>query len=71
MENIIRVMQVFYLALGLKINISKSNVYGIGVSSEEIEDMARATGCASGSLPLVYLGLPIGSNMNLTATGSL
>ncbi|GJX41058.1 hypothetical protein Tco_0256048 [Tanacetum coccineum] len=28
--------------------------------------MARATGCASGSLPFVYLGLPIGSNMNLT-----
>ncbi|GJS65193.1 putative RNA-directed DNA polymerase, eukaryota, reverse transcriptase zinc-binding domain protein [Tanacetum coccineum] len=41
--------QVFYLASGLKINISKSNVYEIGVSSEEIEDMARATGCASES----------------------
>ncbi|GJX39372.1 putative RNA-directed DNA polymerase, eukaryota, reverse transcriptase zinc-binding domain protein [Tanacetum coccineum] len=65
MENIIRVMQVFYLASGLKINISKSNVYEIGVSSEEIKDMARETGCASGSLPFVYLGLPIGSNMNL------
>ncbi|GJV28938.1 putative RNA-directed DNA polymerase, eukaryota, reverse transcriptase zinc-binding domain protein, partial [Tanacetum coccineum] len=34
MENIIRVMQIFNLASGLKINISKSNVYGIGVSSE-------------------------------------
>ncbi|GJX15682.1 RNA-directed DNA polymerase, eukaryota, reverse transcriptase zinc-binding domain protein [Tanacetum coccineum] len=67
MENIIRVMQVFNLASGLKINISKSNVYGIGVSSEEIEDMARVTGCASGSLPFIYLGLPIGSNMNLIA----
>ncbi|GJR92125.1 putative RNA-directed DNA polymerase, eukaryota, reverse transcriptase zinc-binding domain protein, partial [Tanacetum coccineum] len=59
--------KVFNLASGLKINISKSNVYGIGVSSEEIEDMARVTGCASGSLPFIYLGLPIGSNMNLIA----
>nr|GEY39042.1 putative RNA-directed DNA polymerase, eukaryota, reverse transcriptase zinc-binding domain protein [Tanacetum cinerariifolium] len=55
------------LVHGLNINISKSNMYGIGVSSEEIENIARATGCASGSLPFIYLGLPIGSNMNLIA----
>ncbi|GKA14978.1 putative RNA-directed DNA polymerase, eukaryota, reverse transcriptase zinc-binding domain protein [Tanacetum coccineum] len=64
-ENIIRVMQVFYLASGLKINISK--VYEIRFYSEEIEDMVRVTGCASSSLPFVYLGLSIGSNMNLVA----
>lgn len=67
MDNIIRVMQVFYLASGLKINITKSNVYGIRVSSEEIKDMARVTGFASGTLPFTYLGLPVGSNMNLIA----
>nr|GEY56196.1 reverse transcriptase domain, reverse transcriptase zinc-binding domain protein [Tanacetum cinerariifolium] len=55
------------LVHGLNINISKSNMYGIGVSSEEIENIARATGCASSSLPFIYLGLPIGSNMNLIA----
>nr|GFA72295.1 RNA-directed DNA polymerase, eukaryota, reverse transcriptase zinc-binding domain protein [Tanacetum cinerariifolium] len=31
--------------IGLKLNIAKSNVYGVGVSSEEIKDMARATVC--------------------------
>ncbi|GJZ69553.1 RNA-directed DNA polymerase, eukaryota, reverse transcriptase zinc-binding domain protein, partial [Tanacetum coccineum] len=31
MDNIIRVLHVFYLASGLKINIHKSNIYGIGV----------------------------------------
>ncbi|GJR37779.1 putative RNA-directed DNA polymerase, eukaryota, reverse transcriptase zinc-binding domain protein [Tanacetum coccineum] len=36
MDNIIRVLQVFYVASSLKINILKSNVYGIGVSSDEI-----------------------------------
>ncbi|GKF44767.1 hypothetical protein Tco_0131319, partial [Tanacetum coccineum] len=35
MDNIIHVLWIFYLASGLKINIHKSNVYGIGVSAEE------------------------------------
>ncbi|GKE75178.1 putative RNA-directed DNA polymerase, eukaryota, reverse transcriptase zinc-binding domain protein [Tanacetum coccineum] len=64
MDNILRVLNVFFLASGLRININKSNVFGIGVSSEEIEDMARLTGCLPGSIPFTYLGLPIGSNMN-------
>nr|GEZ09524.1 putative RNA-directed DNA polymerase, eukaryota, reverse transcriptase zinc-binding domain protein [Tanacetum cinerariifolium] len=67
MDNIIRVLQVFYLASGMKINIAKSNVYGIGVSSDDIIDMARVTRCASGTIPFIYLGLSIGSNMNLIA----
>ncbi|GKB63874.1 putative RNA-directed DNA polymerase, eukaryota, reverse transcriptase zinc-binding domain protein [Tanacetum coccineum] len=67
MGNIIRVLQVFYLASGLKINIHKSNVYGIGVSSNEVSDMARVTGCAAGIIPFIYIGLPVGSNMNRTA----
>nr|GEV99465.1 calcineurin B-like protein 4 [Tanacetum cinerariifolium] len=50
-----------------RVNIHKSNVYGIGVSSEEVSDMDRVTGCASGIIPFIYLGLPIGSNMNRTA----
>ncbi|GKE35949.1 RNA-directed DNA polymerase, eukaryota, reverse transcriptase zinc-binding domain protein, partial [Tanacetum coccineum] len=31
LDNIIRVLYVFYLALGLKTNIHKSNIFGIGV----------------------------------------
>ncbi|GKB50655.1 hypothetical protein Tco_0901408 [Tanacetum coccineum] len=42
MDNIICILNIFYLASGLKINISKSNLYGVGVSFEEIEDMAAA-----------------------------
>ncbi|GJR25846.1 RNA-directed DNA polymerase, eukaryota, reverse transcriptase zinc-binding domain protein [Tanacetum coccineum] len=60
-----RWIQVFYLASGLKININKSNVYGVGVSLEEVSVMARMTGCTSSDVPFIYLGLPIGSNMNL------
>ncbi|GJV89970.1 RNA-directed DNA polymerase, eukaryota, reverse transcriptase zinc-binding domain protein [Tanacetum coccineum] len=59
---------VFYLASGLKINIQKSNVYGIGVSDVNVSSMASNSGCASGSFHFTYLRLPIGSNMSLTSS---
>ncbi|GKB02772.1 putative RNA-directed DNA polymerase, eukaryota, reverse transcriptase zinc-binding domain protein [Tanacetum coccineum] len=41
MYNIIRILDVFFLASGLKININKSNLYGVGVSSNEVIHMAE------------------------------
>ncbi|GJT60613.1 putative RNA-directed DNA polymerase, eukaryota, reverse transcriptase zinc-binding domain protein [Tanacetum coccineum] len=67
MDNIICILNVFYLASGLKINISKSNLYGVGVSSDDTESIAVGTGCSYSNLPFSYLGLPIGSNMNRIA----
>ncbi|GKF02837.1 hypothetical protein Tco_0029760, partial [Tanacetum coccineum] len=68
LDNIIHVLQVFYLASGLRINIQKSNIYGIGVSDVDVSSMARNSRCASGSFPFTYLELPIGSNMSLTSS---
>ncbi|GJV46735.1 putative RNA-directed DNA polymerase, eukaryota, reverse transcriptase zinc-binding domain protein, partial [Tanacetum coccineum] len=65
LDNVIRIFQVFFLASGLKINIHKSSIYGIGVASDDVQIMAANTGCSAGTLPLTYLGLPIGSNMSL------
>ncbi|GJZ61049.1 hypothetical protein Tco_0617186 [Tanacetum coccineum] len=53
------------MASGLKINIAKSNVYGVGVSEENLKAMANLTGCLASSLLFTYLGLPIGKNMKL------
>nr|GEZ85694.1 RNA-directed DNA polymerase, eukaryota [Tanacetum cinerariifolium] len=64
-DNIIRVLHVFYLASGLKINIRKSNIYGIGVSPKDVHLMASNMGCVAASFPFTYLGLPIGCNMSL------
>nr|GEU82264.1 hypothetical protein [Tanacetum cinerariifolium] len=58
--------EVFYLTLGFKINIQKSNVYGIGVSDVDVSSMTNKSGWASGSFHFTYLGLPIVSNMSLT-----
>ncbi|GJZ16323.1 RNA-directed DNA polymerase, eukaryota, reverse transcriptase zinc-binding domain protein, partial [Tanacetum coccineum] len=68
MDNIIRVLHVFYLASGLKINIHKSNIYGIEVNKDEVLSMASNAGCIAGDIPFNYLGLPIGSNMKSIAS---
>nr|GEU41504.1 reverse transcriptase domain, reverse transcriptase zinc-binding domain protein [Tanacetum cinerariifolium] len=71
LENIIRVLHIFYLASGLKINIHKSNIYGIGVNDEDVSSMAHNVGCISGAPPITYLGFPIGSNMNSIASWNM
>nr|GEX68187.1 RNA-directed DNA polymerase, eukaryota, reverse transcriptase zinc-binding domain protein [Tanacetum cinerariifolium] len=43
LDNIICVLHVFYLASGLKINIHKSNIFGIGFPNGDVVDMARRT----------------------------
>ncbi|GJR48534.1 RNA-directed DNA polymerase, eukaryota [Tanacetum coccineum] len=68
LENIIRVLYVFYLASGLKINIHKSNIYGIGVNEDEVYNMASNAGCIASNIPFNYLGLPIVSNMKSIAS---
>ncbi|GJV44754.1 RNA-directed DNA polymerase, eukaryota, reverse transcriptase zinc-binding domain protein [Tanacetum coccineum] len=45
-----------------------ANVYGIEVSDVNVFSMASNPGCASGSFPFTYLGLPIGSNISLTSS---
>ncbi|GJU95918.1 RNA-directed DNA polymerase, eukaryota [Tanacetum coccineum] len=68
LENIIRVLHVFYLASRLKINIHKSNIYSIGVNEDEVYNMASNAGCIAINIPFNYLGLPIGSNMKSIAS---
>ncbi|GKD26421.1 RNA-directed DNA polymerase, eukaryota, reverse transcriptase zinc-binding domain protein, partial [Tanacetum coccineum] len=67
MDNIIRVLHVFYLASGLKINIHKSNIYGIGVNKDEVLSMASNAGCIAANL------LSIGGRLTLikSVLGSL
>ncbi|KAJ0601850.1 putative RNA-directed DNA polymerase [Helianthus annuus] len=64
-RNINRVMRCFYLASGLKVNLGKSSVYGVGANEEEVNTMAGILRCRRGSFPFKYLGLQVGANMNL------
>ncbi|GJR65479.1 hypothetical protein Tco_0011544 [Tanacetum coccineum] len=51
------------MASGLKVNINKISLFGIGVKMEEVEGWATSLRCQHGSLPFYYLGLPVGYNM--------
>ncbi|GKC56428.1 hypothetical protein Tco_1084026 [Tanacetum coccineum] len=44
MDNLKRVLRVFHLAFGLKINMHKSDVFGVRVLTEDVVDMAHGTG---------------------------
>ncbi|GJT92047.1 hypothetical protein Tco_1080892 [Tanacetum coccineum] len=62
-KNLITILNCFYLVSGLRLNLSKSNLHGIGVTSHEVSRLANITGCAAARIPFRYLGLPVGSNM--------
>ena len=46
--------------LGLKINLIKSVIISLG-RVDNVEELATELGCGVGSLPLTYLGLPLGA----------
>ena len=46
---------------GLKVNYRKSQMLPINVSPEKMEHLAQTFGCAIGTLPFTYLGLPMGT----------
>ncbi|RVW70045.1 hypothetical protein CK203_059033 [Vitis vinifera] len=50
----------FEAASGLRINLAKNELIPVR-EVEEIEEMAVELGCRVGSLPTVYLGLPLGA----------
>ncbi|KAJ9545225.1 hypothetical protein OSB04_024932 [Centaurea solstitialis] len=66
-KNLIRILKCFEAASGLKINMEKSRLSGVSVTSNDVSRMARWLGCKEESVPFRYLGLPVGGNMKLVA----
>lgn len=57
-----RILICFELRLGLKINLTKSVLVGIGCRDELIQSLTMKFSCKAGKLSIFYLGLPIGGN---------
>ena len=57
-----KVMDEFFQASGLKVNLSKSHLLGINLEDGEIKELAEVLGCSVGVWPMLYLGLPLGGN---------
>jgi hypothetical protein len=54
----------FETVLGLKVNLSKSTLVPVG-SVGDMGQLAGLQGCGTGTLPLKYLGLPLGASFKL------
>ncbi|GJT18907.1 reverse transcriptase domain, reverse transcriptase zinc-binding domain protein [Tanacetum coccineum] len=63
--NLIHILKCFELGSGLKVNISKSRILGVGIPISEIEAVASLIRCAHETFPFSYLGLPVGKKMRL------
>jgi hypothetical protein len=54
-------LHTFAPAIGLKANYAKSMMVPINLESEKVQVLAQAFGCAFGSMPFTYLGVPLGT----------
>ncbi|XP_022014674.1 uncharacterized protein LOC110914170 [Helianthus annuus] len=62
--NVVRILRCFHVCSGLKINLSKSYLFGVGLQPVEVEEMAELVGCKADAFPFKFLGLSVGANMN-------
>ena len=47
---------------GLKVNLDKSNIYGINLDQAHLSRLAETLDCKASGWPILYLGLPLGGN---------
>ena len=55
------ILQKFAASTGLLVNYSKSSMVPINVHPDRLAVLASSFGCAIGSMPFTYLGLPMGT----------
>nr|GEZ53467.1 RNA-directed DNA polymerase, eukaryota, reverse transcriptase zinc-binding domain protein [Tanacetum cinerariifolium] len=63
-DTIIQVLDVFYRASGLRINMNKSNLMDISVDSNKVKHAAAKIGCLVLKTPFNYLGTRVGDLMS-------
>nr|KAJ0199829.1 hypothetical protein LSAT_V11C600329490 [Lactuca sativa] len=64
-KNLVRISRCFELSSGVKVNMAKSKLFGLGVSEVELDWLSRSVNCSIGNLPFIYLGMPMGANEGL------
>ena len=56
------VLLVFRHIFGLKVNLDKSNTYGINLEQNHLSKLAELLDCKASGWPILYVGLPLGEN---------
>ena len=59
-KNLLTVLGLLCSVSGLKINMGKSTILGMGVDTGIVSSMANSIGCEMGVWPITYLGFTIG-----------
>ncbi|GJS39436.1 RNA-directed DNA polymerase, eukaryota, reverse transcriptase zinc-binding domain protein [Tanacetum coccineum] len=62
-NTLIHVLECFYRASGMRINMSKSKIIGICVADNKIKSAATNLGCRILKTPFIYLGTKVGDSM--------
>ena len=53
------------MASGLSVNFHKSQLMGVNVPINEVDDMASLIGCKASKFPVSYLEVQVGEIMNI------
>lgn len=61
-----RILRIFELMSGLKVNYNKSLLYGNNIQEKLMEEGAALLGCERGRGHFSYLGLKVGINLHLS-----
>ena len=62
MQTLKSLLLVFGHIFGLKVNLNKSNIYGINLDQNHLSRLAELLDCKVSSWPILYLGLLLGGN---------
>ncbi|GJZ74981.1 hypothetical protein Tco_0639446 [Tanacetum coccineum] len=63
-NTLVHVLECFFRASGLSINMSKSKIMGVNVGDDKIKVAASKLGCLILNTPFTYLGTKVGGNMS-------
>nr|GEY91465.1 RNA-directed DNA polymerase, eukaryota, reverse transcriptase zinc-binding domain protein [Tanacetum cinerariifolium] len=70
LKNVVKILNCFYYASGLKINIDKSQLLGVGVPWSTVAQAAGEIGCMVLNHQFRYLGVMVGELMSRSADTS-
>nr|GEZ92540.1 RNA-directed DNA polymerase, eukaryota, reverse transcriptase zinc-binding domain protein [Tanacetum cinerariifolium] len=63
-DTLVQVLECFYRASGLRINMCKSKIIGVNVKDGKIQNAASKLRCLVLKTPFTYLGTKVGENMS-------
>ncbi|GJX74958.1 RNA-directed DNA polymerase, eukaryota [Tanacetum coccineum] len=63
-DSLVRVLDCFFRASGLRINMCKSKIMGVNVEDGMVKNAASKLGCLVLKTPFTYLGTKVGRNMS-------